>query len=151
MKRQAQAGVYAGLVGGAVFGALMGMMGMLPMVAGLVGSSSALVGLAVHLVVSAIIGVGFALTVGSIVRTTAGTTLSGVGYGLLWWFLGPVTLMPLMLGMGLGARWSAAGLGQALPSLLGHLIYGFALGVTYVRLTCGRTQRPAADLLHHHA
>ncbi len=49
-------GAYAGLVGGVVFGIMMGMMGMLPMIGQMVGSSSSLVGFLVHMVNSAIIG-----------------------------------------------------------------------------------------------
>lgn len=41
-------GIWSGLAGGAIFGIMMGMMGMLPMVAMLVGRESATVGFIVH-------------------------------------------------------------------------------------------------------
>ncbi len=60
------------------------------------------------------------------------------GYGLLyggaWWFLGPLTLMPLIMGMGLGVNWNASAAAQMLPSLVGHLVYGAILGVSYLWL-----------------
>jgi hypothetical protein len=62
-------GVVAGLADGVVFGVLMAIMGMMPMIAMLVGSSSAVVGWLVHLVISAFYGALFAL----IVPTTLGS------------------------------------------------------------------------------
>ncbi len=52
-------------------------------------------------------------------------------YGLVWWFLGPLTLMPLFMGMGLGVNWNGGAMVQAAPSLLGHLVFGATLGCTY--------------------
>lgn len=48
------------LAGGILFGALMHMMGMLEMVAGLVGQDSTGVGWVVHLGISALFGIGYA-------------------------------------------------------------------------------------------
>ena len=56
-----QLGAYAGLAGGVVFGAMMAMMGMLPMIGMMVGVPSAGVGFLVHLVISALIGISFAV------------------------------------------------------------------------------------------
>ena len=56
---------------------------------------------------------------------------SGLVYGFAWWILGPLTLMPFFMGMGLGVNWNVAAMGQAMPSLMGHLIFGVILGVTY--------------------
>lgn len=50
MNQKVIGGVVGGLVGGVVFGAMMAMMGMLPMIGSLVGSSSAVVGFIVHIV-----------------------------------------------------------------------------------------------------
>ena len=122
-------GVYGGLAGGVVFGALMAMMGMLPMVGNMVGVPSAWIGFFVHLLISVTIGGTYA------VLLTAGDLRGGVGsglaYGFAWWILGPLTLMPFFMGMGLGVNWNVAAMGQALPSLMGHLIFGAILGVTY--------------------
>lgn len=125
-------GAYAGLAGGVVFGAMMAMMGMLPMIGMMVGVPSALVGFLVHLVISALIGISFALLFNRFLGSVSGGLTYGLAYGGTWWLLGPLTLMPLMMGMGL--NWNAAAASQMLPSLVGHLVYGALLGATYVRL-----------------
>ena len=54
-------GVYGGLAGGLVFGLMMAMMGMLPMIGQMVGMPSAAIGFVAHMLISAIIGVAFAV------------------------------------------------------------------------------------------
>ncbi len=108
----------------------MGMMGMLPMVAMLVGSESAGLGFFVHLVFSVVIGVGFALVFGhKAARKSSDAITWGLVYGFIWWILGPLVIMPVWLGMGL--QLSLEGAQMALPSLWGHLVYGFVLGLMY--------------------
>ncbi len=127
-------GVYGGLAGGVVFGAIMGVMGMLPMIGKMVGQPSAAAGAVVHLANSAIIGAGFAVVLGRFVSGIGSGLTAGLLYGGAWWFLGPLTLMPLFMGMGLGVNWTAAAAAAMLPSLGGHLIYGTILGVAYAWL-----------------
>jgi hypothetical protein len=122
-------GIYGGLVGGGVFGMLMAMMGMLPMIGGMVGIPSALAGFVVHLVISAAIGGSFAVLLDA--SGQRGGIASGLGYGFAWWILGPLTLMPLFMGMGLGVNWNLAAMTAAMPSLMGHLIFGAILGASY--------------------
>ena len=129
-----QNGAYAGVVGGVVFGAMMGMMGMLPMIGQMVGFPSATAGFIVHIFISASIGGSFAVLFHPVLKGTGSGLGYGVAYGAAWWFLGPLTLMPLMMGMGLGVNWNASAAGQMLPSLVGHLIFGLILGYTYARL-----------------
>ncbi len=125
-------GVYGGLAGGVVFGAMMGMMGMLSMIGNMMDMPSAWGGFFVHMMISATIGGTFAL----LVHWTGwrGGVGTGLAYGSLWWFLGPLTLMPLMMGMGFGVNWNAGAIMQAMPSLMGHLVFGGILGWTYARL-----------------
>jgi hypothetical protein len=40
-----------------------------------------------------------------------------------------------MMGMGLGVNWNAAAAVAMLPSLMGHLMYGGILGLTYAWLS----------------
>ena len=72
---------------------------------------------------------------------------SGLRYGLLyggaWWILGPLTLMPLFLGMGLGVNWNLTAAVNMLPSMMGHLIYGAILGLSYAALTRVANCQPA--------
>ncbi|MCI2422205.1 hypothetical protein MOQ72_32715 [Saccharopolyspora sp. K220] len=105
-----------------MFGILMAVLGMLPMVAMLVGSSNIGVGIVVHLAISAILGAGFGVVTPF---TQLGALVgAGLGYGAVWWVIGGLLLMPAGLGMpvfqvGAGAMWS----------LLGHLLYGAVTGV----------------------
>ncbi len=127
-------GVYGGLAGGVVFGAIMGVMGMLPMIGQMVGQPSAAAGAVVHLANSAIIGAGFAVVLGRFVSGIGSGLTAGLLYGGAWWFLGPLTLMPLFMGMGLGVNWTAAAATAMLPSLMGHMVYGAVLGAAYAAL-----------------
>ncbi len=129
-------GISSGLAGGVVFGAMMATMGMLPMIANMVGSPSAWSGFFVHLMISATVGGSFAVLLDA--SGQRGGVGTGLAYGFAWWILGPLTLMPFFMGMGLGVNWNVAAMGQAMPSLVGHLIFGGILGVTYTWLH-GRT------------
>ncbi len=139
---QIRNGAIAGIAGGIVFGMLMAMMGMLTMIAGMVGSSSPVIGFLVHLMISAIIGAGFGITLNQFAVSKARSTTAGLLYGAFWWLLGPLTLMPLMMGMGFGSQWSVAAARSALPSLMGHLIYGGILGFTYFLLAGRKESEP---------
>ena len=50
--------------------------------------------------------------------------------------------MPPFMGMGLGVNWNAAAASAMLPSLVGHLIYGGILGLSYAGL---RNQGSASE------
>ena len=133
MGRRVSAGVIGGLAGGLVFGVMMAMMGMLPMVASLIGSDSAVVGFGLHLVNSVVIGLGLTVILGGMLTSYSRGAVIGLLYGALWWVLGPLLIMPLMLGMPLFAINTTA-----LMSLLGHLVYGLILAVVAVRVLKGR-------------
>src|SRR3990172_3805496 len=60
----ATSGAIAGLAGGVVFGMIMGMMGMLPMVGMLIRQENAVIGFIVHMVISAFIGAIYGLVAG---------------------------------------------------------------------------------------
>ncbi|MDZ7704450.1 MAG: NAD(P)/FAD-dependent oxidoreductase [Trueperaceae bacterium] len=127
--RDAFAGALAGLVGGVVFGAAMQTQGMVGEIAGLLGSSSMGVGLGLHLLVSVLVGASFGALFRYQPRGFTAAISAGVLYGLLWWLLGPLTLMPLLQGD--GPAWSLAGASAAFPSLIGHLFYGGVTGLSF--------------------
>ena len=83
------------------YGMMMAMMGMLPMVAGLVRSDSAVIGAVVHMMISAAIGASYggALTLGRFRLGTGFAIISGMVNGVIWWVLGALILMPIGLGM----------------------------------------------------
>ncbi len=132
--RELKWGAYGGIAGGLVFGAMMGVMGMLPMIGSMVGQPTAAAGFVVHMANSVIIGVGFAIVLGRFVSGTPSGVGVGLAYGGAWWILGPLTLMPLFMGMGFGVNWNAAAAAAMLPSLVGHLMFGGVLGLVYTLL-----------------
>jgi hypothetical protein len=85
-------GVVGGVAGGLIFGAWMGVMGMLPMVASVVGSKSVVVGFIYHMFNSVIIGAMFGLIFGTLSYTYRQSALFGLICGVIWWVLGPMIL-----------------------------------------------------------
>ena len=138
-KNNLTAGIIGGLAGGVVFGILMGVMGMLPIVAKLVGASSPVIGFIVHLGISSVIGAIYSVLVADRIDHFGKSLVAGTGYGMFWWFFGPLTLMPFFLGMGFGVNWTMVAAGKMLPSLVGHIIYGIVLAGTYFRIKHGCT------------
>lgn len=125
MGTRIMAGSVGGLAGGIVFGLLMAMMGMLPMIASLVGSDSAVVGFLVHLVISVLIGLALTIPAPGVLKK--GLIISavvGLVYGMLWWVLGPLLIMPTMMGMPILTLDAGSG-----ASLMGHALYGLILGL----------------------
>lgn len=118
------AGVVGGLAGGVLFGVMMHMMGMIGMVGGLVGQEGAGVGWVVHLVIAAAIGAGYGATFGQLDHTWGRAAGFGALYGLVWWVLGPLLIMPAWLGMPV----LQVGTPQMF-SLVGHLAYGLVTGL----------------------
>lgn len=127
MDTKIKGGVVGGIAGGVVFGMLMQMMGMMPMIAMMVGSESAIVGWILHLIISAVTGVLFVYMFGNKVSTNADGVRYGLIYGLIWWVLGPLVIMPVILGMGIQIQNAFAQ--PNLLSLMGHGIFGVILGI----------------------
>ena len=82
--------------------------------------------------ISAIVGMSY----GVLFQYEAPNFLSGVAwgllYGLIWWFIGPLTLMPILLGGSL--TWTTTAASALLPSLIGHLLYGAATACAFLIL-----------------
>lgn len=122
-------GVIGGIAGGVVFGVLMAGMNVLPMVGMLVGIPSAFAGFAVHMAVSIFVGGTFGLMFGGLGKSYPRSAIAGVTYGVVWWVLGPLTLMPTFLGMGI--HFAQAGSPTNLASLAGHILFGFIAGLVF--------------------
>jgi len=125
-------GAAASLAGGLLFSLVMLAIGFLPKVALLIGASSALLGFIVHLVISALIGMSFGLLFQHEAPNLGSGVAWGLTYGLMWWFLGPLTLMPILLGNPF--VWTTAAAGALLPALIGHLLYGAATAFVFMLL-----------------
>jgi hypothetical protein len=143
------AGIVAGLAGGVVFGIMMQMMNapapngmkmpMMAMVAKVVRSDSMLVGWLYHLFNSALFGAIFGMVFGSASVDYRRGLAWGAAYGVLWWILGALILMPMLLGMPAFAPLRMAPMRMvAMGSLVGHIIFGLILGSVFVRLRRGR-------------
>jgi hypothetical protein len=108
---------------------VMAATGILPKIAGLDTSFGGIGGPVIHLLVS----VGIDMTYGLLFRNEAPCIGLGVPwgflFGLIWWYLGPLILLPLIL---TGVYdWRASAAVALLPSLIGHLIYGGATAFTF--------------------
>jgi NADH dehydrogenase len=132
LPRDVIAGAAAGFIGGLVFWWAMQAQGLRAAGGGLIGVTSLGSGVALDLVISIFIGATF----GAIFRYEslgyAPTISSGVLYGLLWWIAGPFTLVPALTGV--GPTWSLREANAALPSLVGHVLYGALTGLSYYLL-----------------
>ncbi|MFN8475559.1 MAG: hypothetical protein U0822_25480 [Anaerolineae bacterium] len=118
-------GALAALTGGLVFSLVMLQIGFLPRVASLAHGSSPALGFVVHLAISALIGATFGILFHYEAPTAGAGIAWGLVYGLMWWFIGPLTLMPILLGGTF--TWTMQAADLLMPSLIGHLLYG---GVT---------------------
>jgi hypothetical protein len=139
------AGVIAGLAAGIVFGIMMQMMtaptpegdrvSMMMMVAMVVRSKSIAIGWAYHLFNSALFGAIFGWLLGARTNDYRAGAVWGLAYGIFWWVLGALILMPVLLGMPAFASLRMAPMRPvAMGSLVGHIIWGVILGELYVRL-----------------
>ena len=150
MQSKIGTGIVAGLIAGAVFGILMTVMNaptpdggetpMMKMVAMVVGSTSLFVGWIYHLFNSALIGAIFGALFNKRVSTYKNGTGWGAAYGVAWWIVGGLILMPIMLGgEAFGPIVNPEMRSVAMGSLIGHLVYGLVLGASYL----GIKERPA--------
>jgi uncharacterized membrane protein YagU involved in acid resistance len=139
MRNRAGAGVFswsraliggglAGAVAGIIFGRWMSSGGFYPLIAGLLSSDSTS-GEGLHYLFAMAIGCGFGLLFQRDVRGLGSSLGWGAGYGILWWFLGPLTLWPLVGGTGID--WSYSNAADLFGALVGHIIYGLIIGITY--------------------
>ena len=155
MNSKVAAGAVAGVLAGVVFGALMQMMTaptpeggrvpMMMMVAMVVRSQSLAVGWLYHLFNSAVIGALFGWVLGARATTYGSGVTLGAVWGVVWWVLGGLILMPLFLGMPAFAPLMDAPMRPvAIGSLVGHLVYGVIVGLAYVRLRRGAVTAPPA-------
>jgi hypothetical protein len=122
-------GGFAGIIGGWAFGKWMAQVNFFPLIAGLVDSESLMVGVTLHLVFAVIIGVTFGVLFQADVRGYGSCMSWGAAYGLLWWFLGPLTIFPKWQGNTLD--WSYERAGALFGSLVGHIVYGLIVGLIY--------------------
>ncbi len=120
----------AGLIGGWLFGKAMENVDFLPLVAGVISKDDPeMLGTLLHVVFAFVIGSGFGLLFQRDVRGFGSNMGWGVAYGMLWWFLGPLTILPLWSGEPLD--WSSEAGSLYFGSFVGHVMYGLTIGLTF--------------------
>jgi hypothetical protein len=145
MKSNAKNGVFAGLIVGALFGILLQItdvstpggrrITMMALIAESARSSSMIIGWAYHLFDCAILGAIFGAVLGPRTRTFGEGFRNGPLYGLAWWALGGIVLMPFLLAMSVFSPQTVAPFpGLAMKSLIGHVVFGALLGPVFVAL-----------------
>ncbi len=132
-------GALAGLVGGVVSSPVMIATGVLPKIAGLDTPLSILRGLLLHLLVSAVIGMTFGLLFRRESSSLGLGVMWGWLFGMIWWYLGPMTFLPLLLTG--ETDWRASAASVLLPSLMAHLIYGAITALVFLLLEGRYTRR----------
>ncbi len=122
-------GTLAGIAGGWAFGKWMEQVNFFPLIAGLVGSTSKMIGESLHFLFAVIIGISFAFLFQREARGYGSSMACGTAYGIFWWFLGPLTLLPLWSRSPMD--WSTNHAQALFGSLIGHIVYGVIVGLLY--------------------
>ncbi len=128
LSRAVIVGGTAGAIGGFLFGQWAGAW-YFPLIANLLGSGNASMGRALHYITAIAIGAGFGLLFQRDIRGLGSSLGWGTGYGILWWFLGPFTLLPLAGGQGID--WTYTNASDLFGALVGHILYGLIVGLVY--------------------
>jgi hypothetical protein len=122
-------GALAGIAGGWVFGRWMEQVNFYSVIASLVGSTSSMVGNALHYLFAALIGASFGVLFQRDLRGYGSSMTWGMAYGIFWWFLGPLTILPLLLGKPLD--WSYIHASAEFGPLIGNIMTGLIIGLFY--------------------
>jgi NADH dehydrogenase len=127
-KRQLLIGAMAGLLAG-----LIAMVVVLLLtgetVTSMTSVSQAAVAWAVHLILSILIGLTYALLFSRVELGYAENFMSGLVYGLLTWIVFHIILLPLIFGQ--GVRWDIEAATTTIPALIAYLLQGGLLGLGY--------------------
>ncbi len=122
-------GGVGGLLGAWVFLWGIETAGFFPVVAGMVGTGSPTAGGLLHFLIGLVIAMTFALLFHRDVVGVGSALIWGMGYGVLWWILGPLTLLPLFTHS--PVLWTVEAARANYSSLVAHLLYGAVVGWVY--------------------
>src|SRR6266436_8479618 len=126
------AGGLAGTLGGLIFGRWMSEGDFFPLLAGFGELHSRTANMTLHFGVALLIGATFGMLFQRDIRGYGSSMGWGLGYGIFWWFLGQLTLLPVAARIPLD--WSAEHGSELFAALVGHVLYGLILGITYAIL-----------------
>ena len=123
------AGGFAGTLAGFIFGQWVSSGNYFPLLAGYGELDSRTAAVVLHFVIALLIGATFGVLFQKDVRGYGSSMAWGLAYGIVWWFLGPLTMSRVAARLTLD--WSAEQGSSLFGSLVGHILYGLMLGVTY--------------------
>src|SRR5499427_8258432 len=126
------AGGLAGVLGGTIFDRWMSAGEYFPLLSGISQLPSRGTSLLLQFLIALLMGVIFGLLFQRDVRGYGSCMGWGIGYAILWWFLGPMTLLPIVSRSPLD--WSSDAGSAVFGSLVGHILYGLILGVSYATI-----------------
>jgi hypothetical protein len=125
-------GGFSGIVAGWVFEMWMSAGDFFPLLGGLMHANSRLAGLSLHFLVAMVIGVVFGLLFQRDLYGYGSSMGWGVGFGIFWWFLGPLTVLELLEGR--SPDWSIGNASGEFGTLVGHIWYGLIVGIVYAAM-----------------
>lgn len=135
-------GIVAGVVAGIVFAFFILLGGMSERLGILIGMPTILGGMLVHFIVSILAGVAFAFILGWLIHSWRSAIVLGLLFGIGMWIAGPMTILPsLTSGASLFSNWNLPSIQANIPPLIGHLVYGFVLGLSYFFLKTGKLHK----------
>ncbi len=128
-KKNIVSGIIAGIIGGVVLGLMMLKMEVMTDIGAMMGMPNAVSGFAFHLLFDAIFGLIFALVFYKLATDMFSSALWGGVYGVIWWFLGTLTLAKLLSGA--TVSWDAHARAASMQMLIGQVVFGVVLGLSY--------------------
>ena len=128
-------GAIAGIVAGIVFTFFLLMGGMTESLGAMINMPTKAGGLIVHAVMSIASGIAFAIVFGWLIHSWLAAILWGLIFGVLMFIAGPMTILPyLSAGVPLFSKWNMMDLHANMHPLVGHLVFGFVLGIVFYLL-----------------
>jgi hypothetical protein len=124
-------GGLGGLIGSWVFAQGIERAEFFPLVAGIMGSTSMVMGQFLHYVIGIIIGISFGVLFHRDIQGTGSGLIWGLNYGLVWWIIGPLTLLPILLGGSMRPDWSLMTAQHSFSPSVAHMIYGALVGLFF--------------------
>lgn len=144
-------GIVAGLVAGIVFAFFLLLSGFGENVDSILGLFGPLETLLLHFLSSILAGILFAALLDHFLDTWTGAIISGLGFGLTLWLIGPLTLVPTLIdAKALFSQWTMTGIAANLQALVGHLLFGLVLGLGYCFLKKGKLHTLKVPERHKH-
>lgn len=131
------AGTAGGLVGGILLALSLQVAGRIHTAGRIVGAEGAAAGWATLVVVGLLLGILYAFVLGRISHTWVTGLGVGAAYGVVWWVLGTLIILPLAIGQAMFAITASTA-----ANFVGYLLLGIAIGVVYTAMTAGADEGP---------